>query len=405
MRSTPSRRMPSGRGSNAAGARGRGNPAPDPDRGGTTRRYRGRPARARARRGDRARARDIPGGRRGSGGVVRADRGRWTGRVPRPTGDVQEHGRRATRARGRRGRVMARYRARRASPVRLPLGREVERDDPGPPGTDGGPDPAHGTRADRPPGWRDVRATAGIASSSSWPPTGRERSWSCDTVASLAGPGFDENSGRDMATVLAALRRLGDAGATVAACHHPAKHGEGTGGIRLRGHSSLWGEVDGVLEFTRPDRSIEAGLVRIEPKDGDLRLVPFRWDRETFLLEPEAGIVPVTVADDRGRRRCPVRRANPDRGSHPGRVPRARPQRVPRSAPGCRLGREPSRRSGAAHPPATCRFLAYSGRTIAILARMDDGRTIRRKPGRSCSMRVDDRRTMAYRGESSPGGL
>ncbi|MEW5989725.1 MAG: AAA family ATPase [Chloroflexota bacterium] len=115
-----------------------------------------------------------------------------------------------------------------------------------------------------------------------------------DTIASLAGPGFDENSGRDMATVLAALRRLGDVGATVAAVHHPAKHGEGTGGIRLRGHSSLWGEVDGTVEFTRPDRAVEAGMVRIEPKDGDLRLIAFRWDRETFLLEPEAGLLAVT---------------------------------------------------------------------------------------------------------------
>lgn len=108
----------------------------------------------------------------------------------------------------------------------------------------------------------------------------------CDTLASLAGAGFDENSGRDMAVALAALRRLTDTGATVLLGHHPAKHGEGTGGIRMRGHTSLWGEVDGVLEFTRPDRAEDSGVIRIEPKDADLRIVRFEWSRDTFLLEP-----------------------------------------------------------------------------------------------------------------------
>jgi hypothetical protein len=110
-----------------------------------------------------------------------------------------------------------------------------------------------------------------------------------DTVASLAGPAFDENSGRDMAAVLASLRKLVDAGATCAVLHHPSKHGDGTGGARLRGHSSLWGEVDAVVEFTRANRAVDAGLARIEPKDGDAMLVHFRWDRETFLVEVDAG--------------------------------------------------------------------------------------------------------------------
>lgn len=117
-----------------------------------------------------------------------------------------------------------------------------------------------------------------------------------DTIASVAGSGFDENSGKDMATVLAALRRLGDTGATVAALHHPNKHGDGSGGVRLRGHSSLWGEADGVLDFTRPDRAVDAAIVRLEPKDGDLRLLHIRWDRDTFLLEPETGMVALTAS-------------------------------------------------------------------------------------------------------------
>ena len=116
-----------------------------------------------------------------------------------------------------------------------------------------------------------------------------------DTLASLAGPGFDENSGRDMAVVLAATRRLGDLGATVLLLHHPPKHGDGSGGIRLRGHTSLWGEIDATLEFTRPSRDDDAAMLRVEPKDGDLRLVSFRWSRETFLVEPETGVAILTA--------------------------------------------------------------------------------------------------------------
>lgn len=121
-----------------------------------------------------------------------------------------------------------------------------------------------------------------------------------DTLASLAGAGFDENSGKDMAVVLAAVRQLTDLGATVILAHHPAKHGDGDGGIRMRGHTSLWGETDVTLEFRRPDRAVEAGMVRAEPKDGDLAILRFTWDRETFLLAPEetAGIMTArTIAD------------------------------------------------------------------------------------------------------------
>lgn len=108
-----------------------------------------------------------------------------------------------------------------------------------------------------------------------------------DTLASLAGLGFDENSGKDMAIVLGRVRELVDNGATVLLCHHPSKHGEGNGGARMRGHTSLWGDVDGVLEFTRPDRAVDAGLIRAEPKDGEFALIPFRWNRDTFLLEAD----------------------------------------------------------------------------------------------------------------------
>lgn len=120
-----------------------------------------------------------------------------------------------------------------------------------------------------------------------------------DTLASLAGPGFDENSGKDMSVALGAIRELCDHGATVFLVHHPAKHGEGAGGIRLRGHTSLWGEVDAVLEFVRPDRERPEGTIRVEPKDGDFRLVRFEWEAETFLVQPRTavGLSAVAVAE------------------------------------------------------------------------------------------------------------
>jgi hypothetical protein len=129
------------------------------------------------------------------------------------------------------------------------------------------------------------RWDAVVAVVAAYAAAGRPPFVALDTLASLSGPGFNENSGEDMGAALGAIRRLTDLGATVALGHHPAKHAEGSGGIIMRGHSSLHGEVDGSLQFTRPDREAEAGLIRGEPKDADLVLVRFNWSRETFLLE------------------------------------------------------------------------------------------------------------------------
>ena len=62
-----------------------------------------------------------------------------------------------------------------------------------------------------------------------------------DTLASLAGCAFDENSGKAMAAVLDSVTRLTDVGATVALVHHPAKNAEGPASTRIRGHGSLAG--------------------------------------------------------------------------------------------------------------------------------------------------------------------
>jgi hypothetical protein len=98
-----------------------------------------------------------------------------------------------------------------------------------------------------------------------------------------------------MAVATGACRRLTDAGHTVLLAHHPSKHSDGSGGVRMRGHTSLWGEVDAVLEFTRPDRGEPAGVIRMEPKDSDLRIVRFKWNGETFRLQTHDGMTSLTI--------------------------------------------------------------------------------------------------------------
>jgi hypothetical protein len=106
-----------------------------------------------------------------------------------------------------------------------------------------------------------------------------------DTLASLSGPGFDENSGQDMAVALAAMRSIvTDYGATILLVHHPAKHAEGSGGATLRGHSSLFGEIDGVISMRRHSREITTGTLTAEPKDGERVVLGFEWSPETFRL-------------------------------------------------------------------------------------------------------------------------
>ena len=108
-----------------------------------------------------------------------------------------------------------------------------------------------------------------------------------DTEASLAPPGFDENSGRDTGLVLHCIRAMqADHDATVVLNVHPSKYAQGPAGAKVRGHTSLWGEADAVWEYQRPDRASETGLLVADIKDGDRALLPFRWSRDTFLLEP-----------------------------------------------------------------------------------------------------------------------
>jgi hypothetical protein len=124
---------------------------------------------------------------------------------------------------------------------------------------------------------------------------GRPAILALDTLASLSGAGFDENSGQAMSAALAAMRGIvSDYGATVLVAHHPAKHAEGTGGATLRGHSSLFGEVDGVWSMRRHSRDTTTGTLTADVKDGDRVVLGFEWDVDTFRLRP-SGLVLLTL--------------------------------------------------------------------------------------------------------------
>jgi hypothetical protein len=120
-----------------------------------------------------------------------------------------------------------------------------------------------------------------------------------DTEASLSRPGFDENSGKDTGVVLDCIRRIqAEFDATVILNVHPSKYGQGPAGAKVRGHTSLWGEADAVWEYRRPSRAEASGMLVADVKDGDRLVLPFRWDRDTFLLEPGERLVltPASVA-------------------------------------------------------------------------------------------------------------
>lgn len=111
-----------------------------------------------------------------------------------------------------------------------------------------------------------------------------------DTLSSLAPAGWNENRSEHMSVALDAIRQLTSTGATAALAHHPSKvSGGGVG----RGHGSLDGEVDGTLEFDRPEREGLKLTLGIRPKDGEHRRLGLIWNPDTFLLEVDpAGVVP-----------------------------------------------------------------------------------------------------------------
>jgi hypothetical protein len=117
-----------------------------------------------------------------------------------------------------------------------------------------------------------------------------------DTEASLSRPGFDENSGRDTGIVLDCIRQIqGEFDATVILNVHPSKYAQGAAGAKVRGHTSLWGEADAIWEYQRPNRADESGMLVADVKDGGRLVLPFRWNRDTFLLQPGERLTLITT--------------------------------------------------------------------------------------------------------------
>lgn len=104
-----------------------------------------------------------------------------------------------------------------------------------------------------------------------------------DTMARVTAGG-DENSGKDMGTLVAAVAKLQAAGAAVLVVHHPGKEA----GKGMRGHSSLRGALD----------------TEIEAKEVGERLVTLvcqkQKDAQEF-LPVRLGLKVVTFADEQGQ--------------------------------------------------------------------------------------------------------
>jgi hypothetical protein len=122
-----------------------------------------------------------------------------------------------------------------------------------------------------------------------------------DTFAALMDG--DENSVKDVRDNLRPIQRLiADYEVAVILVHHVNKYGDGRSGRRLRGSSALWGACDSIWHFERDtdgNLPLDSGRIVVEPKDGDIEVVPFAWSRETFLLEAQQrpACTPEAIAD------------------------------------------------------------------------------------------------------------
>lgn len=86
-----------------------------------------------------------------------------------------------------------------------------------------------------------------------------------DTLAQATG-GADENSGKDMSTVMANIDKIAQAcpGAHVSLVHHM-----NAGGTKLRGHTSVYANVDQVVLVTKAEDSKVRTAVLDKQKDGE----------------------------------------------------------------------------------------------------------------------------------------
>lgn len=86
-----------------------------------------------------------------------------------------------------------------------------------------------------------------------------------DTLAKASGTA-DENSGRDMGTVMANVDRIADA---VPGCHVCLVHHMNAGGTKLRGHTSVYAGVDQVILVTKDEEARMSTAVLDKQKDDE----------------------------------------------------------------------------------------------------------------------------------------
>jgi len=105
-----------------------------------------------------------------------------------------------------------------------------------------------------------------------------------DTLAKASGMA-DENSGRDMGTVMANVDRIADA---VPGCHVCLVHHMNAGGTKLRGHTSVYAGVDQVILVTKdPESKLRTATLDKQKDDEDGAKILFE------LMQVELGSRPV----------------------------------------------------------------------------------------------------------------
>src|SRR6185312_3245418 len=86
-----------------------------------------------------------------------------------------------------------------------------------------------------------------------------------DTLATATGAA-DENSGRDMSTVMANLDRISSA---FPSCHVGLVHHMNAGGTKLRGHTSVYANVDQVILVTKDEEAKMSTALLDKQKDDE----------------------------------------------------------------------------------------------------------------------------------------
>ncbi|HEX5508946.1 MAG TPA: AAA family ATPase [Pseudolabrys sp.] len=109
-----------------------------------------------------------------------------------------------------------------------------------------------------------------------------------DTLATATG-GADENSGRDMSTVMANIDRIA---AACPGCHVSLVHHMNAAGTKLRGHTSVYANVDQVITVNRDEITKIRTAVLDKQKDGeDGKKIRFKLKSVELGIRPRDGKV------------------------------------------------------------------------------------------------------------------